>query len=62
MNNVHGIVYAYHSFPELRELGALRTGASLPFFSSGGTALALLLAEVGVVLAVSRQTKDTEDQ
>jgi len=31
MNNVHGIVYAYHSFPELRELGALRTGASLPF-------------------------------
>ena len=31
MNNVHGIVYAYHSFPELRDLGALRTGASLPF-------------------------------
>lgn len=31
MNNVHGIVYAYHTFPELRELGALRTGASLPF-------------------------------
>lgn len=31
MKNVHGIVYAYHSFPELRELGALRTGASLPF-------------------------------
>lgn len=38
------------------------TGASLPFFSSGGTALALLLAEVGVVLSVSRQMKDTEDQ
>ncbi|MBR2879382.1 MAG: glucose-1-phosphate adenylyltransferase subunit GlgD [Oscillospiraceae bacterium] len=31
MKNVHGIVYAYHSFPELRELGAHRTGASLPF-------------------------------
>ena len=38
------------------------TGASLPFFSSGGTALALLLCEVGVVLSVSRQMKDTEDQ
>lgn len=31
MKNVHAIVYAYHSFPELRELGTLRTGASLPF-------------------------------
>lgn len=31
MKNVHGIIYAYNSFPELRELGAHRTGASLPF-------------------------------
>ena len=31
MNNVHGIVYAYHSFPELKTLGAHRTGAALPF-------------------------------
>lgn len=31
------------------------TGISLPFFSSGGTALAIQLAEVGVVLSVSRQ-------
>ncbi len=31
------------------------TGISLPFFSYGGTALAIQLLEVGVVLAVSRQ-------
>ena len=31
MNNVHGIVYAYHSFSDLGELGQHRTGASLPF-------------------------------
>lgn len=31
------------------------TGVSLPFFSSGGTSLMVLLAEVGVVLAVSRR-------
>ena len=31
MNNVHGIIYAYHAFPELKTLGALRTGAALPF-------------------------------
>lgn len=30
------------------------TGASLPFFSYGGTALLILLAEIGVVLSVSR--------
>ncbi len=30
------------------------TGASLPFFSYGGTALVILLAEMGVVLSVSR--------
>lgn len=32
------------------------TGISLPFFSYGGTALVMLLAEMGVVLAVSRQS------
>lgn len=32
------------------------TGISLPFFSSGGTALAIQLAEMGVILAVSRQS------
>lgn len=31
------------------------TGIALPFFSSGGTALLMLLFEIGVVLAVSRQ-------
>lgn len=31
------------------------TGISLPFFSYGGTALIIQMAEVGVVLAVSRQ-------
>ena len=31
------------------------TGASLPFFSYGGTSLLMLLAEVGVLLAVSRR-------
>ena len=31
------------------------TGISLPFFSYGGTALALQLAEMGIVLSVSRQ-------
>ncbi|MEG2377456.1 MAG: putative lipid II flippase FtsW, partial [Clostridia bacterium] len=31
------------------------TGAALPFFSYGGTALLILLAEMGVVLSVSRQ-------
>ena len=30
------------------------TGISLPFFSSGGTALVMLLAEMGIVLSVSR--------
>lgn len=32
------------------------TGISLPFFSSGGTALIMLLAEMGVILSVSRQS------
>ena len=31
------------------------TGISLPFFSSGGTSLILLLGEMGVVLGVSRE-------
>ena len=30
------------------------TGISLPFFSYGGTSLDLLLAEMGVVLSISR--------
>ncbi|HPR40748.1 MAG TPA: FtsW/RodA/SpoVE family cell cycle protein, partial [Oscillospiraceae bacterium] len=30
------------------------TGISLPFFSSGGTALLMLLGEMGVILSVSR--------
>ncbi len=32
------------------------TGISLPFFSYGGTALIILLAEMGVVLAISRES------
>jgi cell division protein FtsW (lipid II flippase) len=36
------------------------TGISLPFFSYGGTALSLQLAEMGVVLSVSRQMKPTK--
>ncbi len=35
------------------------TGISLPFFSYGGTALSMQLAEMGVVLSVSRQMKPT---
>ena len=31
------------------------TGAALPFFSYGGTSLMMLLAEVGIVLSVSRR-------
>jgi len=31
------------------------TGASLPFFSSGGTSLLVLFAEMGVILSVSKQ-------
>lgn len=45
------------------------TGASLPFFSYGGTSLLILLAEVGVVLNVSKhmripkqQTEEDEEQ
>jgi cell division protein FtsW len=32
------------------------TGVSLPFFSYGGTSLVFLMAEMGVVLAVSRRS------
>ena len=32
------------------------TGISLPFFSSGGTSLMMLLGEMGIVLSVPRQT------
>ena len=32
------------------------TGISLPFFSSGGTSLMMLLGKMGIVLSVSRQT------
>lgn len=35
------------------------TGISLPFFSYGGTALSIQLAEMGIVLSVSRQMKPT---
>ena len=30
------------------------TGASLPFFSYGGTALLIQLAEMGILLSISR--------
>lgn len=36
------------------------TGISLPFFSYGGTALSIQLAEMGIVLSVSRQMKATK--
>ena len=31
------------------------TGISLPFFSYGGTALMIHLAEMGIILSISRQ-------
>lgn len=34
------------------------TGISLPFFSSGGTSLLMLLGEMGIVLSVSRQATE----
>ncbi len=36
------------------------TGISLPFFSYGGTSLVMLLAEMGIVLSVSREGKIKE--
>ena len=38
------------------------TGIALPFFSYGGTALAVNLGEMGVVLSVSRQRNEAKDQ
>ena len=35
------------------------TGIALPFFSYGGTALAVNLGEIGIVLGISRQRHDT---
>ena len=36
------------------------TGISLPFFSYGGTALIIQMAEMGVILAVTRQSEETQ--
>ncbi|MBQ1928881.1 MAG: FtsW/RodA/SpoVE family cell cycle protein, partial [Clostridia bacterium] len=33
------------------------TGISLPFFSYGGTAMIMLLAQMGVLLSASRTSK-----
>ena len=38
------------------------TGIALPFFSYGGTALAVNLGEMGVVLSISRQRNQTKQQ
>ena len=38
------------------------TGIALPFFSYGGTALAVNLGEMGVLLSVSRQRNETKSQ
>ncbi len=38
------------------------TGISLPFFSYGGSSLVMLLAQMGVVLSVSRQAKLRSDR
>ena len=38
------------------------TGIGLPFFSQGGTALFLLLCEVGVMLSVARYTDEKEEE
>lgn len=48
MQAILNIGVACNAFPN--------TGVSLPFFSSGGTALVIQLAEMGVVLSVSRQS------
>ena len=37
------------------------TGISLPFFSYGGTALLIMLGEIGVVLSVSRQARHPKE-
>ena len=33
------------------------TGISLPFFSYGGTSMLMLMAQMGVVLSISRQSR-----
>ena len=38
------------------------TGISLPFFSYGGTALVLQLAEMGIVLSISRYGTQSETE
>ena len=38
------------------------TGIALPFFSYGGTALAVNLGEMGIILAVSRQRGEPKRQ
>jgi len=38
------------------------TGIALPFFSYGGTALAVNLGEMGIVLSISRHRNDTKIQ
>jgi cell division protein FtsW len=38
------------------------TGIALPFFSYGGTALAVNLGEMGIVLSISRQRNQTKKQ
>ena len=38
------------------------TGIALPFFSYGGTALAVNMGEMGVVLSISRQRNQTKKQ
>ena len=43
------IMVACNAFPN--------TGISLPFFSYGGTALAVQLAEMGILLSISRQAR-----
>ena len=35
------------------------TGISLPFFSSGGSALIIQMAEMGLILSISRQNPVT---
>ena len=36
------------------------TGISLPFFSYGGSALIMQLAEMGIILSISRYTRQNE--
>jgi cell division protein FtsW len=38
------------------------TGIALPFFSYGGTALAVNLGEMGVVMSISRYQNETKIQ